>query len=347
MQTYKNPRPIPTFFILLFFILQTSCSDSLQGATLENPSSGTETATDTPDEVRNPDRDQGFEGDDLVVDIKEPIDEGDETVDEPDRQHLCSDPRLVADVPLANNPLSGTQVRNQVQNLTGASRDRLLLQNMYCGNRPTSLTRLQPVRVSFKGETITFCVSPDYFAVGEQNSAIRFPLGLPAAYELLGSMGFILPTRKMVNLIYQQAEIKVAPRFMTPGPQMESTGYINTHNNTLNGQLGGISSQLSGGHKKDVVISNRLVSRPNRIAIYGWHQLNGDPIQPLSTVHHLNYADYSQGVRFVSDKAFIGESMVEIKDILNDSNYASALSDEGVISSNVLNKFRRKSFSCQ
>jgi hypothetical protein len=40
-------------------------------------------------------------------------------------------------------------------------------------------------------------------------------------------------------------------------------------------------------------------TKPNRIAIYGWHQLNGKPIQPLYAGHVNWYADYSHGVRLV------------------------------------------------
>jgi len=32
-------------------------------------------------------------------------------------------------------------------------------------------------------------------------------------------------------------------------------------------------------------IANKLANNPGKIAIYGWHRLNGMPIQPVSTVH--------------------------------------------------------------
>ena len=36
--------------------------------------------------------------------------------------------------------------------------------------------------------------------------------------------------------------------------------------------------RVVSGHKKDVVITNRLLRNPARAAIYGWHRLDGDPI---------------------------------------------------------------------
>ena len=62
---------------------------------------------------------------------------------------------------------------------------------------------------------------------------------------------------------------------------------------------------LVSGHKKDVVLTNRLITHPGQIAIYGWHRGIGEPIQPLSTVHGAGYADYSHGIRLVSQMAMI------------------------------------------
>jgi hypothetical protein len=88
---------------------------------------------------------------------------------------------------------------------------------------------------------------------------------------------------------------------------------------------------LVSGHKKDVVITNRLINRPGQIAIYGWHRAKGAPIQPLSTVHGANYADYSHGIRLISEMAIIDGEARSTDDILRDSLFASVLSDEGAI----------------
>ena len=42
-------------------------------------------------------------------------------------------------------------------------------------------------------------------------------------------------------------------------------------------RAGGTPGTLVSGHKKDVVISPRLTTNPEKLAIYGWHQLNGVP----------------------------------------------------------------------
>jgi hypothetical protein len=89
--------------------------------------------------------------------------------------------------------------------------------------------------------------------------------------------------------------------------------------------------ELVSGDKKDVVITNLLANKPDRIAIYGWHRGDGAPIQPLSTVHGARYADYSHGIRLVSDMAILNGEPRSIYGILQDSSLANVLSDEGPI----------------
>jgi hypothetical protein len=91
------------------------------------------------------------------------------------------------------------------------------------------------------------------------------------------------------------------------------------------------SGEMVSGHKKDVVITNLLADKPGRIAIYGWHRCEGAPIQPLSTVHGARYADYSHGIRLVSEMAILNGKLRSIYSILEDPLLAKVLSDEGAI----------------
>ena len=81
-------------------------------------------------------------------------------------------------------------------------------------------------------------------------------------------------------------------------------------------------------------MTNRLATHVGRIAIYGWYRGPGKPIQPLSTVHGANYADYSHGIRLVSGMALIEGKLRSVYDILRDPSTAKVLSDEGPIPRN-------------
>src|SRR5262249_23182685 len=152
---------------------------------------------------------------------------------------------------------------------------------------------------------------------GRDDDFVRMPMDPLTAQRLCDAFGASLPTTRMVDLIWQHAALKVAPIPMTPGPQMMSNDYIWRHQALVDAQLADPSSGLLlSGQKKDVVISNVLASHPDRVAIYGWTQLNGKVIQPLSTVHENTYADYSHGIRLVSRTVLIDGVARDLDDIL-------------------------------
>ena len=161
---------------------------------------------------------------------------------------------------------------------------------------------------------------------------MRVPMDYHTASKVAASFGFILPTRRMVDAIYNQSANHLTPQPLPPGPQMRSTGYYKRHNEKILQQrcARGIAlGELVSGHKKDVVITNRLRRKPGRVAIYGWHRPDGKPIQPLSTVHGAGYADYSHGVRLVSEHVLIDGKLCLVHDVLKDPERAPLLSDEG------------------
>ncbi|MGW8193451.1 MAG: hypothetical protein ACWGOX_04225 [Desulforhopalus sp.] len=235
--------------------------------------------------------------------------------------------------------LTGSQFVDLVAKLDEQKREHIIEEQLLQGNMPRFLRKLKPVRLqqlSDNGRLMhaTIFVTPDYLAIGSQDDFIRVPMDYHTATKVATQFGFILPTRRMVDAIYNQSEQHFTPQPLPPGPQMRSTGYYQRHNQEILHQRhdrGIALGQLVSGHKKDVVISNRLKSKPGRVAIYGWHRSNGKPIQPLSTVHGAGYADYSHGVRLVSDQMLVDGEIRSIYDVLKDPELASLVSDEGIM----------------
>lgn len=233
----------------------------------------------------------------------------------------------------------GSTVIGRLTGLGGSERDRAITNEVLAGNLPDFLRDLVPVTFSGSGANgqrtrVTICVTPDYLAVGSDRDFVRVPLGLPAAMQVAEQFDMVLPTTRMVDAIYAQATVRLSPSPMEPGAQMASTGYFLRHNATVEGQrsrAGGRLGQLVSGHKKDLVLTNRLNANPGRVAIYGWHRQGGSPIQPLSTVHGASYADYSHGIRLVSRRAFVNGRAVDLRDLLADSRLAGLVSSEGTI----------------
>ncbi|MFH0991595.1 MAG: T9SS type A sorting domain-containing protein [bacterium] len=66
--------------------------------------------------------------------------------------------------------------------------------------------------------------------------------------------------------------------------------------------------------------------------IYGWHKLDGTPIQPVYNGHEQTYADYSHGIRLVKDTVLVDGIPRFLSSVLADPVYHLLLSDEGIIS---------------
>lgn len=233
--------------------------------------------------------------------------------------------------------ITGSQFLSLTKNLSPKDREKEILKQLRRGNIPNFLRYFRPItftsNVRGKSVTVTIWVTSDYLSIGSDSDFVRMPMNPLTAQRVADQFGLMLPTRKIVDLIYQYAAIKMTPSTMNPGPLMSSNDYIKNHNDKIEKALTSNQkrSLIIAGHKKDLVITNRLNEKARRVAIYGWHRKNGKAIQPLSIVHDQYYADYSHGVRLIAPTMLMNGQEVPITEVLEDSGFASLLSDEGVI----------------
>lgn len=140
-------------------------------------------------------------------------------------------------------------------------------------------------------------VTNDYF----MHDGIRMPLDALEAEALVkANPGWNIPTPSQVDAIWQAARIKLEPKPISPWSDANTTlkMFIRHHEyieRVLDDTYDTTHNMLIAGHKKDVVLGRKR----GRVAIYGWHRRNGEPIQPLSNIHGELYKDYSHGVRLV------------------------------------------------
>ncbi len=241
--------------------------------------------------------------------------------------------------PRSSFAMSGSEFAKSLSAMDKSGREQAIVSQIIKGNLPDFLRRLKPVQlVQTFGEgktvTATIFVMPDYLAIGSDRDFLLIPMSWYAATAIAVRLGFILPTKKMVDAIFEQSDVHLSPDPMPPGPKMRSLAYFSEHNRKIKEQrlaLGCPLGALISGHKKDVVVTNRLGEILGRVAIYGWHRLSGIPIQPLTIVHGANYADYSHGIRLVSSVVLIDGEPRSIYEVLEDPKLATVLSDEGPI----------------
>jgi len=238
----------------------------------------------------------------------------------------------------ANEP-TGSEFVRQIAGLSDDERESAILDQALRGNFPTFLSRAEPVRLRGRAAdgtavTITLCVAPDYLAIGSDTDYLYVPMRLKTAITVANHYDSLLPTRRMVDAIYAQAQVHLAPQPLPAGDTMRTTGYYWHHSELVREQRASFDAPpgaLTAGDKKDLVLTNRSWSYLERVAIYGWHLPSGAPIQPLSTVHGARYADYSHGVRLVSAVAYVNGVARSLLQLLQDPRLARVVSDEGVI----------------
>ena len=228
----------------------------------------------------------------------------------------------------------------QITDLEREDREEEIYDEIASGNIPAFLRNLVKIEVTENIDNTqrkaSYFVTPDYLAVGSDDDYFLTPMTPTLAQRIANLVNAGLPTRKMVDDIYEAAEVKLAPKPISPSPEMTTVPVFDDHNEMVWEQRSAVLDahplgDLVGGTKKDIVVTNRIQTQLGRVAIYGWRQLNGEAIQPLSLVHSDTYADYSHGVRLVLlDMTVDGEHM-SVRDVLGNEDLAPLLSDEGTI----------------
>jgi hypothetical protein len=143
----------------------------------------------------------------------------------------------------------------------------------------------------------------------------------------------------MVDKIYMNSDIRLRPQPIPPSDKMTTIPVFRQHTDSIKQQVAQLGmdrspTDLMAGHKKDLIISNKIYDpgkSGGRVVIYGWHQSENDPIQPVYNGHIARYADYSHGVRFLSRFALINGEPVQMDVVLKDPVLHRLLSVEGMI----------------
>jgi hypothetical protein len=222
-------------------------------------------------------------------------------------------------------------------NINNNNREFNILDAILNNNIPDFLRVFVPVTINNNHNCITYLVMPDYLSIGTDCDYVRMPMNPLTAQKIANKFNCTLPTRKMVNDIWKFSPNKLNP--LPWGPpydrSMMSTNRISIHNARIQNQLKNKNPKLlTSGHKKDVVLTNKL--HPNnhkkRVAIYGWIQINGKPIQGLNPVSHEDtYADYSHGIRLINNQVVVDNKPMHILDVFKDTKLSALISDEGVL----------------
>jgi len=235
---------------------------------------------------------------------------------------------------------------NQIWSLSREERENAIFAQVMQGNLPDFLRQLVRIEVTAtsgtKTDTVIYFVTPDYLAIGADEDYFLTPMTPLLAQKIADSLKCSLPTKKMVDDIYLHATVKLRPQPIAPSAAMITVPVFAQHNDSVWSLRAPLIpahplGELVGGTKKDVIISNKIykdlkATVPKPVVIYGWHQLNGVPIQPVYNGHEETYADYSHGIRLVQNQCWLNGQETTIAAVLKDAEHCMLLSDEGIIS---------------
>ena len=240
--------------------------------------------------------------------------------------------------------IEGSEFADQITGLSISDREKAITEEILSGNVPSFSRKMRSLKINQTISTgnyeLVFFTVCDYMAIGSEQDYLYIPMTPAVAQYLANQMDCLLPTKKIVDIIYAEAGIKMDPQPIPPSDKMTSVPVFSQHTELIKQQISQIgydrsADSIIAGHKKDIIISNKIYSRDrnyDRVVIYGWHLSVNNPIQPVYNGHVALYADYSHGVRLISNIAFINGEIYQVKDILVDSSLSVLLSSEGIIS---------------
>lgn len=231
--------------------------------------------------------------------------------------------------------MTGSSFIQANMNVKGSQREMNILNEFQHGNIPDFLRHFIPIDIAMGANTLSILVMPDYLAIGSDDDYCRMPMGPLTAQAIANQYDCSLPTKRLVDVIWKAAANKLPPKPWGPpyDSSMSNTYRYGAHNSTIQTQLNNRNhTLLTAGHKKDVVLANALApnNKMHRVAIYGWTQSNGSPIQGLNPRDHDDqYADYSHGIRLIANDTVLNGVAISLQDLFKHPTLCYMVNEDG------------------
>jgi hypothetical protein len=195
-------------------------------------------------------------------------------------------------------------------------------------------------------------VSGDALRIGDSDGSVRVNASHGLAQQIADELGAVLPTAKISDEIWAQAQVQLAP-VTQPWSQdgtMAKTYRMIQQSQAVDNAIaaaGGTGSELIADVGKDWINSARswAAGKEGRAVNYGWHgpgfssqaatSAGQRVIQMIGQAHDLGHVDYSQVVRLVGREVEIwggdlgGGVTMDIDQVVTDPNLAGLISHEG------------------
>lgn len=177
------------------------------------------------------------------------------------------------------------------------------------------------------GQGVVVNVSADVLKA----QGIRVPLWPSTAQRVADRFNAIMPTKRLVDVIYRAGDVKLTPRSIQPhdGIGRNDLRMIADYNAMIDAAVAGRRGLIVNG-KKDIIVGRSIVGS-GTVWIYGWIQSNGDALQDVYGRHDDRYVDASHGIRLVSRTAYVHGVPTPIETLFASPQYAPLLNESGTL----------------
>jgi hypothetical protein len=157
---------------------------------------------------------------------------------------------------------------------------------------------------------------------------VRFDVTAEGAQRIADQLHAILPTPRLLQLIWEQADVRLTPCTLPSDAEMASTTRMIAHSRCVDERIAGRKG-LIVNVGKHWVLTNRLAGKRNLAANYGWFMKGRRPIQTVGTRHDTAHVDYSQILRLVKPLIKVDGREVDIRQVGRSADLWGLVSDEG------------------
>ena len=177
---------------------------------------------------------------------------------------------------------------------------------------------------NYKGRRAQIQVTTDALTI----LGVRFDVTAEGAQRIADQLHAILPTPRILQLVWEQAAVRIEPCTLPPDEKMASTARMIQHSNCVDKRIGGRAGMVAN-EGKHWVLSNRIAGKDNLAANYGWFIRGRRPVQTVGTRHDTAHTDYSQILRLVKPIINVDGRDIDIRHVGRFPELWGLVSDEG------------------
>jgi len=177
---------------------------------------------------------------------------------------------------------------------------------------------------NYKGRRAQIQVSSDALTI----LGVRFVVTAEGAQRIADQLHAILPTPRILQLVWEQAPVRINPCTLPADEKMASTARMIQHSECVDQRIAGRAGMVAN-EGKHWVLTNRIAGKDNLAANYGWFVRGRRPVQTVGTRHDTAHTDYSQILRLVKPIINVDGRDIDIRHVGRSPELWGLVSDEG------------------